>query len=121
MPTPRSIAAIWRKKLESRIKITTNHVVDGSLGIFGQLELDECEAAVLLGLVVDGQLHLRDVAERDEGGSDHAFVHFLSKSSYKKSLEDHLGTQQLSSYHLDISALLPWKQKPKEVVTIKLI
>ena len=58
MPTPRSIAAIWRKKLESRIKITTNHVVDGSLGIFGQLELDEGEASVLLGLVVDGQLHL---------------------------------------------------------------
>jgi hypothetical protein len=63
------------------------HVIYGRFGIFRQFEFDESESSVFLCLIIDGKLNLGNVAEGNEGSADDAFVNFLGKAAYIKTID----------------------------------
>lgn len=65
----------------SPVDLGAVHVVDGGRGVLSRLKLDKGKATMFLRLKVHWQLHVNDVAKRDERRPDSRIGHFVGQSA----------------------------------------
>lgn len=70
------------KQTRQYLKPQTYHIINSGGGVLGALELDESETPVLLSFIVNWNLYVYYVAERDESGIQHFFIHFFRQSTH---------------------------------------